>query len=1575
MKRFFLLFSLQLLVSFGYSQWNSLSSPSTLQLQSIYFPIPTVGYAGGVEGTFKTTNGGANWNKIQYSGVDSLWLEGLNLQYIYASSANNIIIAGWNIWNFNEAIIKSTDGGLTWTKEFIGPANTRITSISFPTPLIGYTAGEKGRVLKTTDGGNNWSLLSTGTTTDFGAVYFTSKDTGFVGGDQILLKTVNGGATWTTTSFPLWITSFHFTNSSIGYAGSSVGSAGTIYKTADGGQTWNVQLSGAERGINSFFFINDSVGYAAAGYNNSGVIYKTSTAGKYWEPQPTSLKGASRLSIFFINDSTGISVGENGTMIKTTNQGGQVAPYAFFTSDHSIFCQDTIVTFYNGGPQNYSYYWFLNGAAAGNTLNTSLTFNANSTYTISLIASNGIYTNSISVKVITQPPLTFTLISSMQNYSVCVGGSTNLVVPASVSGVVYRLRNGTVVIGNSKNGNGSNLTFSTGTVSTTSNFNILAQKTNLCGTNSKVDNYTLVVLPLPVNLPYVYSNPSVICGLGSSGSVQIDSSEAGISYQLKKGSVNIGASISGNGGTIIFPTGPITTTTTFNILATNTLTGCNRQLSKTVVFTMENPIAGMVFSSINSEPGELVNIYNTSTNAASCQWYFGSDASIQSSSSCSSHIVSYTTTGVKTISLTVTSPSGCISSIKDTISIYDGNNLSEDCWAMAFGGNAADKGSAIAIDSSYVYVVGTYGNSGGRFNSKIGAASKLPGSGMFLTKYDQHGIIKWLTHITNSSGNSIKVAGSGNIYVTGKCISPPIFYSVDGTFINPPSNISVTGFLIKYNNSGIIQWISYFTGPFLFGNDLSIDNNENIFLVGSFSSSYKIYSASGNTISHDYFDNGVNRGFVTKFNSAGENQWFKVIANVLPVGTGLDSINNCYFVGQGYLYKYDSSGNLILSKNFPLYIEDLEVDANGNCYLAIANAGYSVIAKYNSLGILEWFNKNPSQSGAGSLGGGTAITIGSNGRIYLAGGGPFLNLPGIDDSFFLACYSSSGIIQWATRESGLVSNNQAFVSWPHALAIDKKQNCYLTGELGTFPGMPYKINKDTILSTQVEDIMLAKFDVNACLGIVLTTTVVSVGSFCSGDSIIVRFNTTGNISMQSGNIFNLELSDSAGSFFNTTYIIGVYSSTVSSATIKGTIPINIPSGIHYRVRVRSTNYAFSGSESVQNIVINSIIGGAGVDQIICNGNSIQLNATGGITYFWTPSTSLSSITISNPIAYPIITTTYIVTLTGANGCKANDSVIVFVNLLPVASAGPDVSICTGGTIKLSAKGGTNYSWLPSSGLSSSTVSNPLASPLNSTTYTVSVTKSGCTASDVIIVSVVALPVADAGSDVAICKGNFTILSGAGGISYSWSPAKGLNSITVSNPIATPTITITYTLVVYNGSCNSRDFITVNINSLPFVTLTTTTLVCANTSAFSIYGNPSGGTFSGSGVTVNTFDPAVAGIGTHTITYGYTDGNGCYGSDSKFIVVTACSGIADPLIANTLQIFPNPTNDLLNVSFFSEDMFVIRLMSPTGQLLEEEYYKKGSFNKSYDMRQYSVGLYYLQILSNKGGTIIKKIQFQ
>ena len=102
---------------------------------------------------------------------------------------------------------------------------------------------------------------------------------------------------------------------------------------------------------------------------------------------------------------------------------------------------------------------------------------------------------------------------------------------------------------------------------------------------------------------------------------------------------------------------------------------------------------------------------------------------------------------------------------------------------------------------------------------------------------------------------------------------------------------------------------------------------------------------------------------------------------------------------------------------------------------------------------------------------------------------------------------------------------------------------------------------------------------------------------------------------------------------------------------------------------------------------------------MCFGDTVQLSASGGASYVWSPGNSLSDSTIFNPLAFPTTTTSYTVNALDTNGCNNSDTVLVTVNPLPTINAGNDVSICDGDTAQLQATGASSYLWTPSAGLS------------------------------------------------------------------------------------------------------------------------------------------------------------------------------------------------------------------------------------------------------------------------------------
>jgi len=182
--------------------------------------------------------------------------------------------------------------------------------------------------------------------------------------------------------------------------------------------------------------------------------------------------------------------------------------------------------------------------------------------------------------------------------------------------------------------------------------------------------------------------------------------------------------------------------------------------------------------------------------------------------------------------------------------------------------------------------------------------------------------------------------------------------------------------------------------------------------------------------------------------------------------------------------------------------------------------------------------------------------------------------------------------------------------------------------------------------------------------------------------------------------------------------------------------------------------------------------------------------------------------------------------------------------------------------------------------------NPAAintSSAGTTEYTFTPSMGACGFVYTMDVTVNPLPVIELGSDVNVCENNVpvTLDAGAGMSSYLWSTGAFTQTIQVST-------TDTYSVTVSNSfGCTADDAVSLTVHALPVVGISgLASQYCANAGVEVLTGNPAGGTFSGPGISGNSFNPAVAGVGNHTIEYVYTDVFGCSNSTTQVTEVTS-----------------------------------------------------------------------------------------
>jgi hypothetical protein len=279
------------------------------------------------------------------------------------------------------------------------------------------------------------------------------------------------------------------------------------------------------------------------------------------------------------------------------------------------------------------------------------------------------------------------------------------------------------------------------------------------------------------------------------------------------------------------------------------------------------------------------------------------------------------------------------------------------------------------------------------------------------------------------------------------------------------------------------------------------------------------------------------------------------------------------------------------------------------------------------------------------------------------------------------------------------------------------------------------------------------------------------------------------------------------------------------------------------------------------------------DFTVCYGDEVTLTAA------FEHGTLAWSNDVENGVAFtPTETTTYTATVTSEHGCGTiTKSVTVTVNPLPELSVPDDFGVCTGDEVTLTAtyQHGTLV-W------NNNVVNGVAFTPIETTTFTATVTSTfGCgEISKSTTVTVSSSPELSVPDDFEVCYGEEVILTATyniGTISWDFGVQDGVAFI--------PTETRNYTATVISNCGTVTESVTITVNPLPEVTLAEFEPVCIYSEPFQLSGgSPAEGYYLGNGVNNNVFDPIASGVGSHTITYFYTNSNGCTNSASSELIV-------------------------------------------------------------------------------------------
>jgi gliding motility-associated-like protein len=315
------------------------------------------------------------------------------------------------------------------------------------------------------------------------------------------------------------------------------------------------------------------------------------------------------------------------------------------------------------------------------------------------------------------------------------------------------------------------------------------------------------------------------------------------------------------------------------------------------------------------------------------------------------------------------------------------------------------------------------------------------------------------------------------------------------------------------------------------------------------------------------------------------------------------------------------------------------------------------------------------------------------------------------------------------------------------------------------------------------------------------------------------------------------------------------------------------------------------------------------DTIICHGDSVTLTAVGGGGFVWnvlpggSPLSSMSCTSCKEAVVKPTITTQYTVRSTLNIYCDKNKDTVTVVVLPAPDNKTIDTAACIGSTIQLNVPVATvgvgistAFAWTPGMYLSSSTVQNPLCTPLSTMKYLVDITyanKARCKTVDT--VNVKALKYFQLfNKDTSVCRNTIITINATGDkeYNYTWTPVNGISDPHTLNPTITADSTTTYTVTATHVGCpDSSMAFTVTVQPTPLVNAGADKAICAgDTVTLNGTVTPSGNTYTYNWTpnadfyNYNQIDATFKGTKTTTVVFSATTSAGCTGTDTVVVSV-------------------------------------------------------------------------------------------
>lgn len=741
-----------------------------------------------------------------------------------------------------------------------------------------------------------------------------------------------------------------------------------------------------------------------------------------------------------------------------------------------------------------------------------------------------------------------------------------------------------------------------------------------------------------------------------------------------------------------------------------------------------------------------------------------------------------------------------------------------------------------------------------------------------------------LTLMTIQGFGQVNIQWEARYNGVGNFIDKAFDLSIDdegNTFVTGASHsgVSFDWATVKYDTDGIEQWVATYGGTGIDeAKSLALDSNGDVIVTGT------------------RFISGTDWDMVTiKYDgTTGAELWVVIEPGTGKFDTGkdvaIDADDNVIVVGSVttsdvdidyFTVKYDTDGTELWSNLFGGTRSDnaklVRLDDAGNIYIA-GDYEYTVettyfdfcLLKYNPAGTLLW--SATEDSGFGKLDTPFAMKLDADNDIIIGGSG-FTDILNEEDYLTMKFSGESGALDWKRFYAG----DAEALDVVNAIAIDATKNVYVTG-------------KSKSIATS-EDYYTIAYDMDG-------TELWAKRYTTAG----LRYDEAKDIRVSSDNDFVYVTGYSYYPGSNNDYTTVKYD--VVDGNQEWTTVFDGPAGnsdqalkmkldLDNNIYVTGNSHGGATNLDFSTIKYCELTTEASSDTIICLGESVDLEATGGDNITWAvfsgDEESMSCEMCETMTATPDETTVYIVSSESEAGCVDFDTVTVTVNLSPEVEIYHDtpLTFCDGDSVVLYADDFETYTWSTGSETSETTVHETMTVTL---TVVDEFTCENETSVDILVND---LPVIDAGEDVGICPGEEIELLATGADEYAWNPDVTLSSFIIANPIASPETDNAYIVTgTDDAGCSSSDTVVVEVYPLPSVNAGSDETICLGDSVHLLATGAVSyeWTYHPTLTELEIPDPWAVPLGFTEYFVTGTDDNGCQNIDSVNIATLAMPDI-------------------------------------------------------------------------------------